>query len=172
MRPFVTVLVVVLAFVLCMGRHASGNSTLWLLELASFSLQDFLCISFVVFTFVRHVHVDLFSLLLCAFLHADTCAVHVCFVDESLLFLQHLELHNFFNIKQYSQTSWCLMGNSQYCYRLANMAGYYILQNRKMRAFNIHKLCQKCTFFRLYVGCRSISNHILVFDLNNHKIYL
>ena len=43
-----------------------------------------------------HVHVDLFSLLLCAFLHADTCAVHVCFVDESLLFLQHHELHFFF----------------------------------------------------------------------------
>ena len=43
-----------------------------LLEPASFSLQDFLCISFVVCTFVRHVHVDLFSLLLCAFLHADT----------------------------------------------------------------------------------------------------
>ena len=33
-----------------------------------------------------------------------------------------------FYIKQYSQTSWCLMGNSQYCYRLANMASYYILQ--------------------------------------------
>ena len=115
--------------------------TLRLLELASFSLQDFLCITFVVCTFVRHVHVDLFYLLLCAFLHADTCAVHVCFVDESLLFLQHLELHNFFYIKQYSQTSCCLMGNSQYCYRLANMAGYYILQNRKMREFNIHKLC-------------------------------
>ena len=28
MRPFVTVLIVVLAFVLCVGRHASGNSTL------------------------------------------------------------------------------------------------------------------------------------------------
>ena len=26
MRPFVTVLIVVLAFVLCVGRHASGNS--------------------------------------------------------------------------------------------------------------------------------------------------
>ena len=97
LSPFVTVLIVVLAFVLCVGRHASGNShTLWLLELASFSLQDFLCITFVVFTFARLVHVDLFSLLLCAFLHADTCAVHVCFVDESLLFLQHLELHIFF----------------------------------------------------------------------------
>ena len=65
-------------------------------ELASFSLQDFRCITFVVCTCVRHRHVDLFSLLLCAFLHADTCAVHVCVVDESLLFLQHLELHNFF----------------------------------------------------------------------------
>ena len=133
--------------------------TLWLLELASFSLQDFLCITFVVCTFVRHVHVDLFSLLLlCAFLHADTCSVHVCFVDESVLFLQHLEPHNFFCIKQYSQTSWCkqysqtswcLMGNSQYCYRLANMAGYYILQNRKMRTFNIHKLCQKMCIFQI-----------------------
>ena len=59
-------------------------------------LGNFLCISFVVCTYVRHVHVDFFSLLLRAFLHADTCAVHVCFVDESLLFLQHLELHNFF----------------------------------------------------------------------------
>ena len=58
-------------------------------------LRDFLCITFVVCTCGRCVHVDLFSLLLCAFLHADTCAVHVCFVDESLLFLQHLELHNF-----------------------------------------------------------------------------
>ena len=137
MRPFVTVLIVVLAFVLCVGRHASGNSTLSdYSELASFSLQDFLCISFVVCTFVRHVHVDLFSLLLCAFLHADTCVVHVCFVDESLLFLQHLELHNFFCIKQY-------------CYRLANMTGYYILQNRKMRASNIHKLCQKMYIFQI-----------------------
>ena len=134
------------------------------------SLQDFLCITFVVCTFVRHVHVDLFSLLLCAFLHADTCAVHVCFVDESLLFLLHLELHKNLYIKQYSQTSWCSMGNSQYCYRLANMAGYNILQNRKMRAFINY--AQKCIFFRLYAGCRLISNHILVFDLNNHKIYL
>ena len=58
-------------------------------------LGDFLCITFVVCPCVRHVHVDFFSLLLCAFLHADTCAVHVCFVHESLLFLQHLELHNF-----------------------------------------------------------------------------
>ena len=89
---------------LCVGRLASGNS-LWCYPLCSawegmlqalFSLQDFLCISFVVCTCVRHVHVDLFYLLLCAFLHADTCAGHVCFVDESLLFLQHLELHNFF----------------------------------------------------------------------------
>ena len=114
-----------------------------------FFLYFFCSISFVVCTFVRHVHVGLFSLLLCAFLHADTCAVHVCFVDESLLFLQHLELHIFFYIKQYSQTSWCLMDNSQYCYRLANMAGYYILQNRKMRAFNIHKLCQKMNIFHI-----------------------
>ena len=58
-------------------------------------LQDFLCNAFVGCTCVRQVHVDLFSLLLRAFLHADTCAVHVCFVDESLLFLQHLEFHNF-----------------------------------------------------------------------------
>ena len=95
MRPFVTVLIVVLAFVLCVGGMLQGiPHTLCLLALASFSLRDFLCITFVVCTFVRHVHVDLFSLLLCAFLHADTCAVHVCFVDESLLFLQHLELHN------------------------------------------------------------------------------
>ena len=85
-------------------------------------LRDFLCIAFVVCTCVRHVHVDLFSLLLRAFLHADTCAVHVCFVDESLLFLQHLDFTIFY-IKQYSQTWWCLMGSSQYCYRLANMAG-------------------------------------------------
>ena len=146
--------------------------TLWLLELASFSLQDFLCITFVVGTFVRHVHVDLFSLLLCAFLHADTCAVHICFVDESLLFLQHLELHNFFCIKQYSQTSWCLMGYSQHCYRLANMAGYYILQIEKWRHSIFINYAKKCTFFRLYAGCRSLSNHILVFYLNNHKIYL
>ena len=43
------------------------------------------------------------------------------------------------------------MGNSQYCYRLANMAGYYILQNRKMRTFNIHKLCQKMYIFLDYM---------------------
>ena len=118
-------------------------------ELASFSLQDFRCISFVVCTFVRHVHVDLFSLLLYAFLLVDTCAVHVCFVDESLLFLQHFELHKNIYIKQYSQTSWCSMGNSQYCYRLANMAGYNILQNRKMRAFNIHKLGSNMYIFQI-----------------------
>ena len=41
------------------------------------------------------------------------------------------------------------MGNSQYCYRLANMAGYYILQSSKMRAFNIHKLCQKMYIFQI-----------------------
>ena len=41
------------------------------------------------------------------------------------------------------------MGNSQYCYRLANMAGHYILPNRKMSAFNIHKLCQKMYIFQI-----------------------
>ena len=97
MGPLVTVLIMVLAFVLCVGRHASGNFTHSLTTRTCFVFfQDFLCITFVVCTFVRHVHVDLFSLLLCAFLHADTCSVHICFVDECLLFLQHLELHKIF----------------------------------------------------------------------------
>ena len=144
MSPSVTVLIVVFSLCAVRGKACFREFTHSLTTRTSFVFSSrFSFITFVVCTCVRHVHVNFFYLLLCAFLHADTCAVHVCFVDESLLFLQHLELHNFFCIKQYSQTSWCLMGNSQYCYRLANMAGYYILHNRKMRALNIHKLCQK-----------------------------
>ena len=150
MRPFVTFCHCSNCGVsLCAVRGKACFKEFHTLSDYSNQLQDFLCISFEVYTFVRYVHVDLFSLLLCAFLHADTCAVHICFVDETLLFLQHLELHQFFGFKQYSQTSWCLMGNSQYYYRLANMAGYYILQNRKMRTFNIHKLCQKMYIFQI-----------------------
>ena len=134
------------------------------------ALRDFLCIAFVVCTCVRHVHVDFFSLLLCVFLHADTCSTRMVYWWV-LLFLQHFELHIFLNIKQYSQTSWCLMGNSQYCYGLANMAGYYILKNWKMRAFNIHKLCQKMYIFQIICWLQVDKQPHLI-DLNNHKIYL
>ena len=134
-------------------------------------LGDFLCIAFVVCPCVKHVHVDLFSLLVCAFLHAETCAVHVCFVDESLLFLQHLELHNF--LYQTIQPDLVVLDRqSQYCYRQANMAGYYILHNRKMRAFNIHKLCQKMYIFQIICWLQVISNHIICWlqVISNHII--
>ena len=176
MGPFVT---------FCHGSHCGVSlcavrgkacfrefHTLWLLEIASFSLQDFLCISFVVCTFVRHIHVDLFSLLLCAFLHADSCAVHVCFVDESLLYLQHLELHYFFisNNTARPRGAWWTTVNTVIDWQTWLVTIFCKI--KKLGHSIFINYAKKWTFFILNAGCRLISNYILVFDLNNHKIYL